>query len=132
MMDDLIKRLESAPGPDRQLDALVWVACYEPSFLDENVVIEEICRDGITGEAISSTAGVYWVDECKPPVAQFTENVADALLLKPDNFSWAAGDCNEDNRPWACLTSPEGTDYDATAATEPNAICIAILRARTP
>jgi hypothetical protein len=131
-MRDLIKRLEEATGPDRLLDALVWVACYEPSFLNDEVRIEEVWHGGPTREAIHSTAGSFWADECKPPVFKFTENVDDALMLKHENFSWAAGDCNENNSPWACLTSPEGVDYDATAATEPLAVVIAALRARQP
>lgn len=53
-----------------------------------------------------------------------------AMSLVPDGLSWAAGDCNEDDIPWACLTDRDGNDYAATGATTIIALVHASLRAR--
>lgn len=75
----------------------------------------------------------YGADASGNPVCSlehFSGSFRDASTLKPEACTFALGDCNEDNGPWACVTDAEGVDYTATGATPILAFVAAILRAR--
>lgn len=60
----------------------------------------------------------------------FASSFDAAAALKPVGCTFALGDCNQDDSPWACVTDAEGVDYIATGATPILALVAANLRAR--
>lgn len=105
---ELIAALEKATGPDRVIDVAIF-NLLKPT---------EYRRQMDTGK----------VDP--PP---YTLSFAAARTLIPNCHSYALGDLNANNSPWCCITrDSDGEDFDAAAATEILALCIAGLKCRMP
>ena len=109
-LEELIERLESAAGMDRALDDAI------AQYLGSTFIRDKF------------STGTWLFG----PAPQFTSDFNVALRIKPDNCTWAAGDCNEDNECWACITphTEPCPDYYGEGATEAIALCIAALKAR--
>lgn len=134
-MDDLIKRLEAATGPDRELDADIFCA-VNPGY---SVYLAE---DG-TWECMKS-------GEYGPLVApHYTSSIDAALTLVPDGWAWRIGYCSVSDDAWVVpdFNSPihgqrmkeqydeatwhEGIDIDQRPSGRVAiALCIAALKAR--
>jgi hypothetical protein len=116
-MDELIKRLEAATGPDRELDNLITLAA--------GYTIAQKC--------MPHAPDTYYTPKKKYiGVAQrFTESIDAALTLVPEGWTRAvdatAPECGIEVR----LFSPDDTDEAiGDHANEAVAACIAALRAR--
>jgi hypothetical protein len=69
------------------------------------------------------------VDLPVPPA--YTVSVDKARDLIPARYSFGCGDVGEQDASWACVTSPDGTDYTCKfAATPAMALSAAALMAR--
>lgn len=124
-MEELIARLEAATGSDRLLDAQIYILCDPNDALQDIAKSHKLAKhDGmVTTKYRSGSSGTF-------VVSRYTDSIdAGKSLIRPD-YSYALGNCNEDNQPWACITTPDGKDFAATAATEELALCIAALRWR--
>lgn len=123
----LLSRLEAATGADRNLDALI--ECEVRKLQAYALGLSDKVRShwhpiGDKGEVICTQG----ITRYHAPMYSFSIDAA-MTLVRP-GLSWAAGDRNEDDQPWACLTDQDGTDFAATGATPIIAICIAALKAR--
>lgn len=90
-MQDLIERLEKATGPDRQLDAAIWVACFCPEAQDGGIVIEPKGSAYASRESLNTALGSCWVDECSPALLCFTGSL-DAARELARGFYWVASE----------------------------------------
>lgn len=131
-MQDLIERLESATGPDRELDALVAIAMGEPP--------SEAFR--LAGAPDPGKFGVgsygYWT------APKYSESIDAALTLVPEGWQWQISNRAPDphtgraylnnkqliNIGGGLTPNPRYAGAEATAATPAIALCIAALRAR--
>jgi hypothetical protein len=106
---DLAARCEKATGPDRELDAEIYVA------LDAN-------RENRDALAINGAVG-SWVPD-------FTASLDAAMTLVPEGWYWQVG---QGNHAWAAVYEnpiPPAMRVDPIAATPALALCAAALRAR--
>lgn len=84
-MDDLIKRLEEATGPSRELDAEIWLAVEPGATRDQWSYTHE------------ATGRVCHVDETRDAarrlvlVPSYTSSLDAALTLVPEGFGWNCG-----------------------------------------
>lgn len=108
-MTAIIPRLAALTAPSRELNAAIYLATIGAPETPEAVA--DLAR--IVGGA-----------------PNYLGDLARAKSLVPAGMQWAAGSCNENDSPWACITDAEGTDYAATAAAEEIALTIAALKAR--
>lgn len=122
---ELAERVQALMSACRETDALIgvavgWFAARKGQKGDpiDYVDIREAGKENWPG---------YGGDQLVP---KFTEFFEDAMSIKPDNCTFALGDCNEDDSPWACVTDAEGVDYAATGADPILAFVAANLRAR--
>lgn len=68
--------------PSRELDAAVWLACFEPTCARPEVTFHaEYYEPWLSRDAIECDLGTMWVDEMKPPLRRYTESIDDALNL---------------------------------------------------
>ena len=67
-----------------------------------------------------------------PDALNYTGSLDSAKVLIPTGHVYVVGDCDEDDSPWACVTSPAAgyRDYTGQAATDVLALCIAALKSR--
>lgn len=128
-MLELAERVEQASGPDRELDAEVALAVTgNTAELSEggNMIW---CGGGHS--VLADLPAVPWSSRWIQ-VAHYTASLDAALTLVPDGHSWAAGDCGENDGPWACVTAHEEpcADYPGAAGTVILSVLAAALRAR--
>jgi hypothetical protein len=104
---DLIARLEKLSGPDRDVDRGIQM-----------LVAKEKHGDEMWGIGFYDSAPAY------------TGSLdAQKTIAHPD-WQVSSGNCNEDNGPWACVTTPDNVDHTGDgAATEELARLIALLKA---
>lgn len=121
-MDELIKRLEAASGPDRELDADIATSLGKP-----------VCKDDPCNWVIKYP-GAY--DYRKLP--RYTASIDAALTLVPEGLDWFVKHyASAGGKYGAVVTSPEiaarswGDYSHDDAATPAIALCIAALRARS-
>ena len=103
----LIAALEKAMRPDRELDRQI-------------------------GEAVGAEMGLSG-DVVGLGYARYTESLDAALMLVPEGYVFATGDCSEEDEAWGCVTAPDpdNRDFDCRSAATPTiALCIAALKAR--
>lgn len=122
----LAERCEKASGPDRELDAVIFHILGMPLPEQFFTVPIQLDYDELQ-HSFSMPIGDMQVRYEHPA---YTASIGAALTLRPNEHSWAAGDCNEDDLPWACITDMAGGDYVGTAATPALAFTAASLRAR--
>ncbi len=106
-LNELALRCETASGPDEQLDQEIANLLWQDQ----------------------SEADPRNVFDCYQPYSAALD--AAVTLLPEGSYSWAAGDCGEDDGPWATVTFHEGRcpDFAVSAATVPLALTAACLRA---
>lgn len=103
----LADRVEALSGPDAEVDAIIWYRLVEkPEH----------------GDKLDKDIQGRW--------PHYTASFDAAMTLLPPNHMWAAGSCNEDDNPWACVTNSDGEDFTSTGATPALVLLAAILRAR--
>ena len=114
--EKLIERLEKATGPDRELDAAIWVATTEGVRLTKNSF----------GGTLVEQHGVAWrLDEA---VHHFTASLDAALAL----VERGRPECRptlwkNHSREWGVNFEPGGADT-AYASSHALALCLALLR----
>lgn len=92
MYKAVAKALQAATAPSRELDAAVWLACFEPTCERLEVQFHTERYDSyVTRDSIECALGSMWVDQMDPPLFQYTASI-DATLalvarLKP-GFFW--------------------------------------------
>lgn len=117
---ELAERVEKASGPDRELDALICIAIDDrPSWASSGKLISQRL-----GHVSVHPYGDNWSANI------YTSSLDAAKALAPDGMSWAAGDLNEDDVAWCCLTDANGIDFCGTAESPTLATVSASLRAR--
>lgn len=111
MSHELIARIESATGPDRELDCRIWCAVERQNF--------DVCRQVVPnfGEWLAPS---------------YTASIDAALSLVPDGHQWSLSECAMPDRYYAGLGSRKasGRSFVAQAATPALALCAAALKAR--
>lgn len=105
----LISRLEQATAPSMELDSAIT------RLIGYSAIREKF------------SAGTWWLG----PGPAFTGSESIALKLIPDGFTWAAGNCGENNLPWCCITADEEpcADYTGDGFNVAISIVIASLKA---
>lgn len=142
-IDELITALEQATEPSRELDARIRKAAFGDFAF---------CGDHEGGSWCGDCAN----DDCGAPVGMvsnrtslpsnweedeflpnYTTSIDAAKTTVPEGHTWACGSANENDEPWACVTSPLDSDedggckdYDGSALNEATALVIASLKAR--
>lgn len=118
----LADRCEKLTGPCRETDCLIFEAGHR--------LLTPERRSTIDGEP---TGEYFDLDGNQLPerAPRYTESLDATMTLKPEGYSFALGDLNEVNFPWACVTDPNGADYTCLedAATPALALLSALLRA---
>lgn len=77
------KSLEAATEPTRELDAAVWLACFEPECADPSVEFHTEQYDYVSRTGMECALGSMWVDQMEPPLHQYTFSVdATVALIK--------------------------------------------------
>lgn len=127
-LNELIERLEKAAGPDRELDAVIWLA-----------VVPGARRKATT---VNHHAGPYVIDETRDAtgrlitVPSYTGSIDAAVSLAPEG--WDNLQIHRSNSQYYAIvargintiTFPIAARRHAQGATKPLAIVIASLRAR--
>lgn len=81
-LTDLLARVEKAEGPDREIDAALWLACFEPTCLRFDVAFHTEQYDNLMSrEAIGCDLGTMWVDDMDPPLLRYTAFLDAAVAL---------------------------------------------------
>jgi len=121
----LIARLEKATGPDRELDARIYAACFHPHGFDR-MAERAFNRHDLRSYVWYDTEGrriTCWGDKA------FTGSLDAAVTLVPEGFYWSY-----DIRGCAivCAGEPPSEIYgDCRGHPSPViALCIAALKAR--
>lgn len=113
-MTDLIARIESADGPDRELDCRIWCA------------IDVICRDFDLFSKV-----VPYFDQWQAP--RYTASIDAALTLVPEDAFWRIGHDGEGADPSlfkAQVLMPMVGQCVSIAATPALALAAAALKER--
>jgi hypothetical protein len=117
-MKDLIRRLEAAAGPDRELDLAIGALWPEPRPFSMSIRQQ---RGG------------------KPPVYRFTASIDSAVALAeralPDTAWNIAGNAPDAKGKVICMARlwfAKGVGPVCEAPTAPIALCLAILHAKEP
>ena len=124
MSDDLLARLESATGPDRELDAAIAVASGK-------YVREKRGRD--RQEWFYSTERDYdrrclYYGGTQRTLEAYTDSIDASLTLVPEGFYYTLGKSASDE--FWCHVESGCEIWIGSAPTLALAICIAALRAR--
>ena len=123
----LALRCEQATGPDRELDAAIWLLCVPGATRMQwsyvHIATERTCEIDETRDA----SGKLII------VPTYSASLDAALTLVPDGHASAVGTMafkDSDKLPWATYWTPQGWPYSTEAATPALALCAAALRAR--
>lgn len=122
---DLPGRVDRLTGPCRETDREILFA----TFPKERTAI----FDGVKHiSTMTGRDGEPWFNPLadRRDCPYYTGSFRATKSLLPNGCTFALGDCNEDDSPWACVTNAEGVDYAATGADPVLAFLSAILRAR--
>jgi hypothetical protein len=114
-MQDIVERLEKATGPDRELDALVYVGHYRSAYPDE-----------------TDAARIEYALRCAP---HYTSSIDSAIMLVPRGRKWRVG--SHATTIWdgfyaaICPDILSGKTHESWCKSTPAiALCIAALKAR--
>lgn len=139
---DIISRLESAKGADRNLDAALWIACFDPEALEGEITIEPRGSVYAEREALCTAQGSCWVDELSPSLLRFTASIDAALMLVPTDFDYEVTILGTNNKEtWTCasikwwetnraIDEKGWKNQSGNAKSAAIALCLASLRAR--
>ncbi len=126
MTPDILTRLKAAGCPSRELDAEIELAlkrCDPEATYDK----AEDCMIWSEPRDFGSTVAYERLGQFLPAYTGSLD--AQKPLAHPD-WQISSGNCNEDNAPWACVTTPDNVDHTGDgAATEELARLIALLKA---
>lgn len=113
---ELAERVENASGPKAGLIIKIKLAVAASLFA--------------SGASKDHVVRIVGGDLYATPLPYMSSLDAAATLI-PLGFSYALGDLNQENLPWACVTSPDGVDFNSDGALTP-VCCLtaACLRAR--
>lgn len=123
----LADRVEKLTGPDRDLEAEIWLACTPGATRDKWSYIHKATgRECTVDETRDATDRLIIVPS-------FTASIEAALTLLPEGWWWSAVVCRRENH--ASVGSEIGTVegeliFETFGATAPLALLAAILRAR--
>lgn len=121
---DLVEKLT---GPDRDLEAEIWLACTPGATRNKwSYVHKATGRECTVDETRDATNRLIIVPE-------YTTSIDASLTLLPEGWLWSAGVCRRENH--ASVGSEIGTVegeliFETFGATAPLALLAAILRAR--
>lgn len=119
----LAECVDAANEKDRELDALVCIALnVRPDWAKNQ-----------DGRLVSQRTGWVSIGAHGPgwDALPYMSSLDAAATLIPPGFSFALGDLNKENCPWACVTSPDGVDFTSDGALTPTCCLVAAcLRAR--
>lgn len=123
-LSSVIKELEQAQGPSRELDDAVLLACgwkTEPG---------ELLGLPITNW-VSPTGSVHWRCDVPNP----TSSLDAAMSLVPEGHFWSCGGPDETlirrPKPWAQVWRGKQAEDSGEGPTPAIALCIAALKARS-
>ena len=78
----LIEALEAASEPSRELDAALWLACFEPTCARHEVTFQvEHFDNYVSRTGIDCDLGSMWVDQMDPPLRCYTASVDSTIEL---------------------------------------------------
>lgn len=78
----LRERLEKASGPEREIDAALWLLAFEPKSQKLNVAFHTEYYDNyVSREALECDLGMMWVDQMDPPLARYSASIEYAQQL---------------------------------------------------
>lgn len=123
----LADRVEKLTGPDRDLEAEIWLACTPGATRNKwSYVHKATGRECTVDETRDATDRLIIVPE-------YTTSIDASLTLLPEGWWWSAGVCRRENH--ASVGSEIGTVegeliFETFGATAPLALLAAILRAR--
>lgn len=120
-MSYLIKRLEAATGPDRELDARIWCEVSGEIF--------DYFEDGFLN--FRRKDGGFWIRPAGPDtgIPAYTASIDAALTLVPEG--WRSTDVHQYNDDfWHWSLWRVGKRVDGNHKTPAIAICIAALKVR--
>jgi len=128
VLRELIARLEAAVGPDRELDAEMWLATTIGATRKKWSYIHTASgRECHIDETRTATGQLIVVPE-------FTSSIDAALTLVPEGWFWWVGHLDETDRRFVATISKHaivGTpSHKGFAPTTALALCIAACKAR--
>ena len=123
----LADRVEKLTGPDRDLEAEIWLACTPGATRNKWSYVHKATGRECTVDETRDATGRFIT------VPSFTASIEAALTLLPEGWWWSAGVCRRENH--ASVGSEIGTVegeliFETFGATAPLALLAAILRAR--
>ena len=75
-------RIAAATGPDREIDAALWLMCFEPTCAHFNVTFHTEQYDNyVSREYIECDLGTMALDQMEPPLLRYTGFLDDAVAL---------------------------------------------------
>lgn len=95
-LSDLISRVEKASGPDRDLEAEIWLACTPGATRNKwSYVHKATGRECTVDETRDATDRLIIVPS-------FTASLDAVLTLLPDGFWWRGGTCSVSSEATVC------------------------------
>ena len=135
-LSSLLARIESATGPDREIDAALWLACFEPGCVafDDIKFHTEHYDNYISRTFVSCDLGDLPVDQFDPPLLYYTASLDAAIALCErvlPGWSWTVDSGYAANHQKSHAEAWTGDDEGSgDAATPALALCAAIIKAR--
>lgn len=140
-MKELIERIESASGPDRELDAMIWASTVNGYIEGRSIWYND---KGWVKTAVALGDGMVRErkrlgDPADAPA--YSASIDAAVSLVPEGWRWMAGHREhpharayvENGAPafagFGSRRNPDQLWFEVTAATPALALCVASLRA---
>lgn len=122
---ELADRVEAATGPDRELDAAIWLAVTPGATRKQTVIPANGQRQGWTIDETREATGRLII------VPHYTASLDAAMTLVPEGrFVGALNQCDPGGEWHARIECHHAVYEDATAKTAATALLAAALRAR--
>ncbi len=131
------ERVRAATGADRELDAAIWLACFEPQIASFDVTFHVEQYDNyLSRTSIETVLGGVWVDEMDPPLRHYTASLdAVVALIERKLPGWRWNLNKQSHATMAMVFRPGGSCEEsddsgaAMLATPALALCAALLSA---
>jgi len=120
----LADQVESLTEPDRSLDRAIHRQFTRRLVSDETFIysIGLPANKRVLTYAYTRPWLIWWAPK-------YTRSLDAAAASVRRWMHWDAGELNQDDSPWACVTDSDGNDFAATGATPALALTAASLRA---